>query len=137
MTGSQVSGYDAVRGTDYGREKRKGKKRGKAFRVQLFSIYTRVRDPRAGALHPTGGLAPDPQLLPLLPSGFCDDTVLETSRYKVAYIQMFCLYLTADACHNRLRENSRLYSAAAVGVQMSPKISDAEHGRWKVQGTFS
>jgi len=26
-------------------------------------MYTRVRDPQ-GALHPAGGLAPDPQLLP-------------------------------------------------------------------------
>ena len=62
----------------------KGSKRGKAFRVQQFSIYTRVQDPqagdRAGALHPAGGLAPDPQLLPPLPSDPGDAT--ENNQYK-------------------------------------------------------
>jgi len=43
----------------------------------------------------------------------------------------------ADACDNRRRENSRLHSAAAVRVQVSSEVSDAERRRREVQGALT
>ena len=59
-----------------GEGKVKGRKRGKAFRVQQFSIYTRVRDPHAGRGGSASrwGLSSRPPTLAPLPSDPGDAT---------------------------------------------------------------
>ena len=49
----------------------------------------------------------------------------------------FVVRCAADACHNGCGENSRLHSATVVGMQMSSEVSNAELGRWKVQGALT
>jgi len=70
-----------------GEGKVKGRKRGKAFWVQQFSIYTRDRDPQAGKCGlciPLGAKLQTPNCCPPLPSDPGDATAREpyTSFYR-------------------------------------------------------